>query len=73
MAEKVEDGVSGLHFRVGDPRSLADTIRRAARDPDLWSCLQEGIPEVYWMDRAVESISTIYRELIEQKQSEAAA
>ena len=28
MAEKVADGVSGLHFRVNDPVSLADTIRR---------------------------------------------
>jgi glycosyltransferase involved in cell wall biosynthesis len=73
MAEKVEDGVSGLHFRTGDARSLADTMRAAARDPDLWSRLQRGIPEVYWMDEAVESISAMYDELLEQKKSEAAA
>ena len=73
MAEKVEDGVSGLQFRTGDARSLADTMRAAARDPELWSRLQRGIPEVYWMDEAVESISGIYDELLERKKSEEAA
>ncbi len=73
MAEKVEDRVSGLHFRAGDPRSLARTIARAARDPELWARLQTGIPEVYWMEDAVKSISAIYRQLMERKRSEAAA
>jgi len=30
MAEKVRDGVDGLHFRAGDPESLAEAIGRAA-------------------------------------------
>ena len=34
MAEKVDDGVNGLHFRTGDPRSLAQAIRRATSSPD---------------------------------------
>ena len=29
MAEKVADGVDGLHFRAGDPRSLARVLERA--------------------------------------------
>jgi hypothetical protein len=33
MAEKVADGVDGLHFRAGDPEALAATIARAATDP----------------------------------------
>ncbi len=36
MAEKVDDGVNGLHFRAGDPTSLARTITRAAEEPGLW-------------------------------------
>src|SRR6185436_12596375 len=39
MAEKVTDGVNGLHFRRGDPASLAATIRRAATSPGLWETL----------------------------------
>ena len=33
MAEKVEDGVTGCHFSVGDPQSLAETIETAISDP----------------------------------------
>lgn len=73
MAEKVENGVSGLHFRAGDPRSLARTMTRAASDPGLWGRLHAGIPEVYRMEDAVRSISSIYRQLMERKRSEAAA
>ena len=29
MVEKVTHGVDGLHFRAGDPRSLADAMREA--------------------------------------------
>ncbi len=36
MAEKVRDGVDGLHFRAGDPTSLAETLLRAIRTPGLW-------------------------------------
>ena len=33
MAEKVRDGVDGIHFRVGDAYSLARTIEDATREP----------------------------------------
>ena len=42
MAEKVRDNVTGLHFRVGDARSLAACIERAA-DADLWQRLAANI------------------------------
>jgi glycosyltransferase involved in cell wall biosynthesis len=67
MAEKVTDGVNGLHFRVGDPRSLAQTIRRATTTPDLWQTLRDGIPEVYKMEDAVKTMSDIYRTLLEYR------
>ncbi len=43
MAEKVTDGVNGLHFRVGDPRSLAETMRRAARGARTVGAASRGI------------------------------
>ncbi len=64
MAEKVGDGVNGLHFRVGDPKSLADTIRRAAGTPGLWEELRRGIPEIYPMERHVEALAGMYQELL---------
>lgn len=46
MAEAVIDGVSGLHFRAGDPRSLADAMRRAINEDGLWERLLAGLPPV---------------------------
>lgn len=42
MAEKVRDGIDGLHFSVSNPESLADAMTRAM-DPHLWDRLQSGI------------------------------
>ena len=66
MAEKVEDGVDGLHFRAGDPVSLAEVIRRAATSPELWEQLHRGIREVYDMKTHVTSLQLLYRELLER-------
>lgn len=65
MAEKVADGVDGLHFRAGNPRSLADTIDRAVNEPGLWQKLRQGIRPVYEMDEHVAQLRRIYRSLLE--------
>jgi glycosyltransferase involved in cell wall biosynthesis len=57
MAEKVTDGVNGLHFRVRDPLSLAGVLRRAASSPDLWRSLREGIRPVHRMEDHVAILS----------------
>ena len=67
MAEKVTDGVNGLHFHTGDPRSLAQTIRRAVSSPDVWETLRSGIPEVYRIEDSVAVLSEVYRTLLERK------
>ncbi len=72
MAEKVADGVSGLHFRVGDPASLAETIRRAVQTPGLWEKLRSGIPEVYKMADHVTVLTEIYHNLLDSSRSRAA-
>lgn len=70
MAEKVRDGVDGLHFRVGDPADLARTLRRAAQDEDLWSRLQQGIRPVFSMADAASELATIYRDLLGRARSQ---
>jgi glycosyltransferase involved in cell wall biosynthesis len=70
MAEKVTDGVNGLHFRVGDPTSLAETIHRAVATPGLWDQLQAGIGQVFPMDEHVANLSGIYRALLDQGRGE---
>ncbi len=64
MAEKIEDGVNGLHFQVDDPRDLAETLVRAATSVKLWKKLQAGIEPVYSIEEAVEVHGSLYRSLI---------
>jgi glycosyltransferase involved in cell wall biosynthesis len=67
MAEKVTDGVNGLHFRVNDPISLAQTICRAVSSPGLWQRLRSGIPDIYGMENHVATLSELYRTLLAHK------
>ena len=67
MAEKVTDGVDGLHFRRGDAEHLSEVIGRAATAPGLWEELAAGIPEVHPMETHVANMTSMYRELIEQR------
>jgi len=73
MAEKVADGVNGLHFRVGDSESLAATIRRAVETPGLWERLREGIPPVHSMPHHAAVITAAYESLLGARQLEAVA
>lgn len=45
MAEKVAHEVSGLHFHARDSLDLAQTVQRAATEPELWERLVEGLPQ----------------------------
>jgi glycosyltransferase involved in cell wall biosynthesis len=67
MAEKVADGVNGLHFRVGDPVSLARVIERAVESPALWDALRAGIPAVHGMADHVPVIEDAYERLLAQR------
>jgi glycosyltransferase involved in cell wall biosynthesis len=70
MAEKVTDGVDGLHFRRADADSLADTIARAAETNGLWETLQGRIPEVHPMSDHVAMLEGLYRELIAERSAQ---
>jgi glycosyltransferase involved in cell wall biosynthesis len=69
MAEKVEDGVSGLHFRRGDPDGLARVMKRAVETPGLWEELRDGIPPVYEMCEHAQVMSDLYKQLLLAKRS----
>jgi glycosyltransferase involved in cell wall biosynthesis len=69
MAEKVEHGVNGLHFRAGDPRALAEVIESAATTEGLWERLQSGIPRVYTVQETVARHASLYDELMEARQA----
>jgi glycosyltransferase involved in cell wall biosynthesis len=65
MAEKVSDGVNGLHFRVGNATSLAATLERAILTPGLWEDLHGRLPAVYGMDDHISSLGALYANLLE--------
>ena len=67
MAEKVRDGVDGLHFRVGDSHSLARTIEAAVQNPRLWRSLRDGIREPHSMDDHVGRLLDTYGDLMERR------
>jgi glycosyltransferase involved in cell wall biosynthesis len=64
MAERVTDDVDGLHVPVGDPRSLAAALRRAATEPGLWDRLHAGIGGVRTMDDHVAALTDLYDEVL---------
>ena len=73
MAEKVTDGVNGLHFGVGDSASLAKAIRRAVESPALWEELRAGIPHVHAMHDHVPVVLGMYERLLEERAVEGVA
>ncbi len=68
MAEKVRDGVNGLHFVVGDPYSLAEMIEYAVSAPELWDRLRGQIEGPYSMEAHLEVLTGAYEELLHRTQ-----
>lgn len=73
MAEKVTDGLNGLHFTTGDAMSLAETIKRATTTPGLWETLRQGIPAIYPMDDHIKELDRIYGSLLAGRNPEETA
>jgi glycosyltransferase involved in cell wall biosynthesis len=67
MAEKVSDGVNGMHFRVGDAGSLASAIRRAVASPATWDEMRRGIPPIYRLEDQVRRLIGMYEDLVADK------
>jgi glycosyltransferase involved in cell wall biosynthesis len=69
MAEKVHDGVNGLHFAAGNPGHLSGTIARAVNTPGLWQTLRAGIPPVHSMDDHIANLTGMYEALIDRRRA----
>ncbi len=67
MAEKVINGVNGLHFRVRDAADLAHTMEQAATTQGLWETLREGISPIYPMDDHVSMLAELYESLVAER------
>ena len=59
-AERVVDGVSGLHFAMGDHRALARTIQLAATEAGLWETLAANVPAPPARSAMVEHFQQLY-------------
>jgi glycosyltransferase involved in cell wall biosynthesis len=59
--ERVRHETDGLHFQVGDPQSLADTMRRACTEPGLWKKLSAGITAPSNRDVMVREYFDLYK------------
>jgi glycosyltransferase involved in cell wall biosynthesis len=69
MAEKVQDGVSGLHARVGDPADLVAVMQRAM-DPALAATLASGLPRpIDGVEMARQYLACLDRLPAEQRRS----
>jgi glycosyltransferase involved in cell wall biosynthesis len=67
MAEKVTDGVNGIHFIRGDHEDLANVLERAASTPGLWEELRAGIVPPNPVDDHVTLLSTLYKRLLAER------
>ena len=61
MAEKVEDGVNGLHFRARDPQSLFLTMWRGIHDDYLAKLLRAGVRRLPRLEESAEAHRALYR------------
>ena len=55
MAEKVRDGVDGLHFEVRNPLDLAEKMIWAASEPGLWQKLKANVREPLSLEQCADS------------------
>ncbi len=69
MAEKVRDGIDGLHFDVGNHRSLARLMLKYSNDRAAYDLLQKNIR----LPVAIEEIAARHVELYRQPERETAA
>jgi glycosyltransferase involved in cell wall biosynthesis len=60
MAEKVQAGVSGLHFRVGSPGDLAAVMERAATEPGLFEQLCAGVRQPPSVAQTIDRLLEVY-------------
>jgi glycosyltransferase involved in cell wall biosynthesis len=65
----VEEGETGFLVRAGDTHALAERLEILARDPErraaMGSLGRERVLQRYAVDRLVDDVDALYRELLE--------
>ncbi|WP_114944107.1 glycosyltransferase family 4 protein [Microvirga calopogonii] len=67
MAEKIVDGVNGLHFRVGSSQDLVDRMTEALTSPKLWNDLRAGIGQPITYEECAQLHLDLYQDLAAKK------
>ena len=73
LPESVRDGVDGLLFEPGDPRSLAAAMERLIREPALLDELVRNIEEVKGIEAQAGELVSIYERLVERATADEAS
>jgi glycosyltransferase involved in cell wall biosynthesis len=64
MAESVQAGINGLHFRLGDAADLREKMRHVIDCPEVLDKLRRGIPPVADIQQHVSELRALYGELL---------
>jgi glycosyltransferase involved in cell wall biosynthesis len=68
VPDVLRDGVDGFLVEVGDPAALADRLAELARDPvrrgEMGRAGRERVVQRYAVDRLVDDVDKLYRELL---------
>jgi glycosyltransferase involved in cell wall biosynthesis len=64
MAEKVRDGVDGFHFQAGSAQSLANLLKRLARDRTELTRIQERLEPLPSSEAVAQQHLALYRKLL---------
>jgi glycosyltransferase involved in cell wall biosynthesis len=67
MAEKVRDGIDGLHFHARSAEDLADRLTAALSDPGLWQRLRAGIAEPMTHIACAREHLQLYRRMLDRR------
>lgn len=67
MEERIRPGRDGLHFEMGDPRSLAEVMRRACTEEGLWDRLVKGTRASLSREHIAERYLELYQGLIRSR------
>jgi glycosyltransferase involved in cell wall biosynthesis len=62
MAEKVRDGIDGLHFRAASPEDLAERMAQALSDGGLWDRLSAAAPAPSGLESFAAAHLALYEE-----------
>ncbi|MEJ0011733.1 MAG: glycosyltransferase family 4 protein [Bauldia sp.] len=72
MAEKITDGIDGMHFRARSAEDLADRLIQALTEPGLWERLRGGIRRPMNHVECAEAHLDLYRDVLRTRSRPAA-